>query len=300
MVWDYTKINQEVTAQATALLTNRGTIRLLKDALVSIPVVTTVYSCDGVVAGTVGDGVDRLTADGAFQYGNGVTPRSWIVLRYAGIDNVQTLLWLSANATFAEITLGQLRFVALVDGAGGNDIRIALIGDQPPAGGVTVNVTGNNVTIHYESGVSTPAQVVTAMTGSALLATTALGATALTAPASDTGGFVRLEGGADTDGAGVAMEISMSGSYSGGTATARPTAPDSVPGPAFQLNGANLGNVLHVLNTTTGDDIRIILYALLDPIGLDWGFTDDAVTLTYDLGNVGDSLTTVLTDAGRV
>lgn len=55
-------------------------------------------------------------------------------------------------------------FVATAAGAAGNNITVTMVGDSPPAGGVTINRAGTDFTIHFESGVSTQGDVNTAVT----------------------------------------------------------------------------------------------------------------------------------------
>jgi hypothetical protein len=287
MAWDYTKINQETPQQPTILGLNRRTLRLLKESIKTVPGVTVRYSCDGLTAGVSGDGVDRLTTDVDLQYGNGATPRSWIVLRYANMANVETLLSFTDDVLAADLTLGQLRFTAVAAGAAGNAVRVVMLGDSPS--GVTFSEAGNIITIRYQTGVSTPATVVAALATATLVTVVALGATVLTAPGSDTLGQRSLNGGHDTQGLAVAMSASFGAAYTGGTITALPTSADSQPGPAFVLSAANLGTVFHVINSTTGDDVRMLIHATLEALPLDFGFvTDTVVGSIVDLGSTVD------------
>lgn len=75
---------------------------------------------------------------------------------------------------------------AVTPGDGG--LTVELVGDSPAAGGVTVDESGAPaIVIHYESGVSTVADVETEIGGAALIqvSATGTGATVLTAPADD-------------------------------------------------------------------------------------------------------------------
>jgi len=58
---------------------------------------------------------------------------------------------------------------AKVAGIDGNLLTVTVVGDSPPAGGVTIGEVGNATTIHYENGVSTEAQVEAAITASSTL-----------------------------------------------------------------------------------------------------------------------------------
>lgn len=83
-------------------------------------------------------------------------------------------------------------------GAAGNSITVAAVGDSAPAGGVTIQEVGNAVTIHFEDGVSTVANVETAITASSTLIdvkTPGTGATVLTS--ADNFTATNLAGGAD-------------------------------------------------------------------------------------------------------
>jgi hypothetical protein len=79
----------------------------------------------------------------------------------------------------------------------GNLIKVVLVGDSAPAGNVTINETGNVLTIHYEDGVSTWGDVDTAL-GAATLVTvstaSASAASTLNSPA-DNGSFFLTGGG---------------------------------------------------------------------------------------------------------
>jgi hypothetical protein len=76
-------------------------------------------------------------------------------------------------------------------GIAGNLISITVVGDSAAAAGVTIEVDGNFVVIHYESGVSTVGDVETAITALAGaddiidVKTAGTGATVLTAPGDD-------------------------------------------------------------------------------------------------------------------
>ena len=100
-------------------------------------------------------------------------------------------------------------------GVAGNDWKVVMVGDSGVGAGVTVNVNAGTktVTIHYESGVSTVADVNTAITALAGaddvvdVKTAGTGATVLTSP-NDNVGVTNLEGG--VDGAGVIASVSGS------------------------------------------------------------------------------------------
>lgn len=120
------------------------------------------------------------------------------------------LLGVSGSAVKAELDLdtpsADLDTVvrAKTAGAAGNSITVAAVGDSAPAAGVTISEAGNAVTIHFESGVSTVANVETAIgTSSTLIEvkTAGTGATVLTAggPPGDAFSATALAGGVDTD-----------------------------------------------------------------------------------------------------
>ncbi len=108
------------------------------------------------------------------------------------VPNVGTLT-LAANVTAevaAELDLdtvtGDLDTIieAAAPGVEGNDITVTVVGDSAPAAGVTISEVGNLVTIHFETAVSTVADVEAAITAEANLIavkTTGTGATVLDA-----------------------------------------------------------------------------------------------------------------------
>lgn len=112
------------------------------------------------------------------------------------VPNIGTLT-LAGNATAevkAELDLdtvtGGLDTIvqAQIAGVEGNDITITVVGDSAPAGGVTIDEVGNAVTIHFEDGVSTVADVETAIGAESDLIevkTTGTGATVLASPADE-------------------------------------------------------------------------------------------------------------------
>ena len=77
-------VNQTFRSTGVALSDAQRLMRALKNSLKALGASawTVRYSCDSSVAGTVGDGVDRWSADAALVWG--ATARSWIVLRQTG------------------------------------------------------------------------------------------------------------------------------------------------------------------------------------------------------------------------
>jgi hypothetical protein len=68
-------------------------------------------------------------------------------------------------AVKAQVTIQDLRYKALTPGVGGNSITVRYINDGT-AGSETVGVSGNAITVHIQSGVSTATQVKTAVEAS--------------------------------------------------------------------------------------------------------------------------------------
>jgi hypothetical protein len=108
--------------------------------------------------------------------------------------------------TYAELDLGTLadgdcdtvvRYATR--GTAGNAVTVELVGDSAPAGGVTIDESTDDVVIHYESGVSTVANVETAVSASTKLAVKTAGTagTVLTAPADDFEATALAGGGED-------------------------------------------------------------------------------------------------------
>jgi hypothetical protein len=91
--WQF-NVNNQVTAQGTALADNRKILRAIKNAMIGFATNawTVRYSCDSSVAGTAGDGVDRWAADSNLVWANAGSAHSWIVLRQAGISSTFEVL----------------------------------------------------------------------------------------------------------------------------------------------------------------------------------------------------------------
>jgi len=104
--WQF-NVNNQTTAQGTALADCRKTLRGIKDAMIGFATNpwTVRYSCDSVTAGTAGDGVDRWSADTNLVWANAGTAHSWIVLRQTGIGTTYELLISCENATPSNLTL---------------------------------------------------------------------------------------------------------------------------------------------------------------------------------------------------
>jgi uncharacterized protein (AIM24 family) len=116
-------------------------------------------------------------------------------------------------AVKAELDLGTLGSGALdtvieshLPGVAGNSTRVSLIGDSGGGQGVTISRANADLTIHYESGVSTVALVEAAIAaladGDDLIdvKTAGTGATVLTAPGDNIGELTALAGGSDSPG----------------------------------------------------------------------------------------------------
>ena len=104
--WQF-NVNNQTTAQGTALADARKTLRGIKDAMIGFATNpwTVRYSCDSVTAGTAGDGVDRWSADTNLVWANAGTAHSWIVLRQTGIGTTYELLISCENSTPSNLTL---------------------------------------------------------------------------------------------------------------------------------------------------------------------------------------------------
>lgn len=100
-----------------------------------------------------------------------------------------------AATNFIQGSVGKLTFVADLAGSDGNDITVALT-DGATAGSEVVTVTGTAVSVQIQTGISTAAQIKTAIdadpTAAALLTTTATIAGAM-----EVASAVSLEGGTD-------------------------------------------------------------------------------------------------------
>lgn len=78
-------VNNVVAAQGTALATSRALLFAIKRALTLFSTLPWVvrYSCNGTVAGTVNDGVDRWITEADLVFSTASSAKSWIVLRNA-------------------------------------------------------------------------------------------------------------------------------------------------------------------------------------------------------------------------
>jgi len=102
-------VGQAITAQGTALATNRRILRTIKNTLIGFGTLpwTVRYSCDSVTAGTAGDVTDRWAADSNLVWAAAASAHSWMVLRQTGIaTNFEVLLSLeNASATGSVLTM---------------------------------------------------------------------------------------------------------------------------------------------------------------------------------------------------
>ena len=111
LTWQYLN-NQFVAAQGTILATNRRFVRNIfgtggGDGTIytfgSNPP-TVRYSCDSVVAGAAGDGVNRWDADTDLVWAAAASAHSWIVLRYSQIGATFDLL-ISCESTNSNLVV---------------------------------------------------------------------------------------------------------------------------------------------------------------------------------------------------
>lgn len=88
---------------------------------------------------------------------------------HAGLDADSANV--AATFDFASAGGGDLDTIvqAVTAGAAGNSLTVRVVGDSAAAAGVTISEVGTAVVIHYESGVSTRADIETAITASATL-----------------------------------------------------------------------------------------------------------------------------------
>jgi hypothetical protein len=122
-------------------------------------------------------------------------------INLAGIlDAIAAALAVKASLSLGTLAAGHLDTVvrARAAGVGGNAVTVAATGDSAPAGGVTISESGSAVTIHFEDGVSTVADVEAAIAAHSTkieVATAGTGATVL-ADATDDFTATHLAGGA--------------------------------------------------------------------------------------------------------
>lgn len=156
---------------------------------------------------------------------------------------------------------------AATAGTAGNGITVAVVGDSPAAGGVTIDVVDNAVTIHFEDGVSTVGDVETAIAALAGaddiidVKTAGTGATVLDA-ATDEVVATALAGGLDNYTAAVETKnggvVSIMGHVSGATTLTVQVSPD---GTTFYdtATTAVLGGAsdFHITLTTAAKYVRL-------------------------------------------
>lgn len=89
---------------------------------------------------------------------------------YAELGTVSGSALVAAGLALGTLAAGALntQVTAVVPGSAGNNITVKAIGDSPS--GVTINEVGNAVTIHFQTLVSTVANVETALAGATLIA----------------------------------------------------------------------------------------------------------------------------------
>lgn len=106
--WQF-NVNNQVTAQGSAIATNRKLLRGIKTALIGFGTLPWAvrYSCDSVAAGSAGDAVDRWDADTDLVWNTSGSAHSWIVLRQTGVSSTFELLISceAASASGSNVTL---------------------------------------------------------------------------------------------------------------------------------------------------------------------------------------------------
>jgi hypothetical protein len=107
LTWQHDSNNLQA-ATGAVLTTHRQLWRLIKNAMLAFGTLpwTTRYSCDSVVAGAAGDGVDRWDSDAdlVWQAAASGTARSWYVMR--NTDGVEILIECRAQTTTSGKQLG--------------------------------------------------------------------------------------------------------------------------------------------------------------------------------------------------
>lgn len=123
------------------------------------------YSCGGGVAGTAGDGVDRITSTTSITYNNAGSSHSWFVLRQTGIaTNFEMCMEFVATANAPTIIVSPS-----VGFAGGTTTSRPTATDEIPISGVSLLPYGNQTTFRFNVIQSTDGQctrIITAASGS--------------------------------------------------------------------------------------------------------------------------------------
>lgn len=94
-------VGQAITAQGTALATNRRILRTAVNSIVGFGTLPWAvrYSCDSVTAGSAGDAVNRWAADSNIVWAAAASAHSWMVLRQTGIASNYEVLISCENAS---------------------------------------------------------------------------------------------------------------------------------------------------------------------------------------------------------
>jgi hypothetical protein len=193
-----------------------------------------VFSSNGGPGSIAGSVVLMVNSGpGCAQYqavtGNGVRANTGTVGHFQkviGITKTALAAGVAATLDCGTLAAGNEDSVLAAGTAGvaGNAIRVALTGDSPPAGGVTITNAGNDYTIHYETLVSTVLDVETAI---GLLAGTPFVVSVVGTPgtvlnnATDNFALTALAGGAD----GAAGQVVTDGKIKNAAWTWTPGAP---------------------------------------------------------------------------
>lgn len=163
--WQFSP-NVAITATGTALGTNRLILKTFIDRLTSTSgwvdntntsttpsnMATVKYSCDSVVAGTAGDGVNRWDSVTDLVWAITGTAHSWIVLKFPGISSSCELL-IACENTAATGQFLNILFSPISGFTGGSTTARPTAPDEIIVVNATtwggVNTTDANVKLHF-------------------------------------------------------------------------------------------------------------------------------------------------------
>src|SRR5574343_537083 len=145
---------------------NPDTDGRLLNSLVDVAAANTVYSGSVNLLLRDLDAETKLTLRVVDDAGDDISLVN-VVMEFLPLGEVRSLAQSEAKAELDMSTVNaQMDNVlqATKFGADGNNLRVKMVGDSAAAAGVTIDVSGDDMVIHFEAGVSTQGDVNTAIT----------------------------------------------------------------------------------------------------------------------------------------
>jgi hypothetical protein len=126
----YTVIpNVAVAQQGSLIATNRHLLRLIVTNLLSVSGVTCKYSCNGVTAGSAGDGINHWAADSDIVFEDAGNAHSWFVLGLpSGLGSMELLVEATLGGG-GSIAGGDINaYLSLLGFSGGSTTDVPTVG----------------------------------------------------------------------------------------------------------------------------------------------------------------------------